>query len=56
MHFNGLVDEERFLAAAFLRVLARENDPEYRRSMTERCDRIAEGRQSTLAAPCLALP
>ncbi len=45
---GAMTDEERFLAAAFLRVLARENDPDYRRSMTERCDRMAEGRRSTL--------
>ncbi len=45
---SALTDEERFLAAAFLRVLARANDPDYRRSVTERCDRMAEGRRSTL--------
>lgn len=45
---TAMNEEERFLAAAFLRVLTRENDLEYQRSITERCDRIAQGQRSTL--------
>ena len=45
---RAMTEEERFLAAAFLRTLARESDPDYRRSMAERCDRIANGTKSTL--------
>jgi uncharacterized protein YllA (UPF0747 family) len=45
---GAMTEEERFLAAAFSRVLARENDPDYRRSMAERCDRMAAGRKSSL--------
>ncbi len=45
---GSMTEEERFLAAAFLRVLARENDPDYRRLIAERCDRVAGGKISTL--------
>lgn len=45
---SAMNEEERFLAAAYLRVLERENDLEWRRSMAERCDRIAQGQKSTL--------
>ncbi|HSH39599.1 MAG TPA: hypothetical protein VK993_12520 [Chthoniobacterales bacterium] len=45
---SAMNEEERFLAAAYLRVLERENDLEWQRSMAERCDRIAEGRKVTL--------
>ncbi len=45
---GAMNEEERFLAAAYLRVLERENDLEWRRSMAARCDRIAQGQKSTL--------
>jgi hypothetical protein len=45
---GAMSEEERFLAAAVLRVLARENDPDYRRSMTERCNLMADGQTATL--------
>ncbi len=45
---SAMNEEERFLAAAYLRVLERENDLEWRRAMAERCDRVAQGHKSTL--------
>lgn len=45
---SAMNEEERFLAAAYLRVLARENDLEWQRSMAERCDRGGQGQKSTL--------
>jgi len=45
---GAMNEEERFLAAAYLRVLERENDLEWRRSMAARSDRIAQGQKSTL--------
>ena len=44
---GAMNEEERFLAAAYLRVLERD-DLEWQRSMAERCDRIAQGQKSTL--------
>ncbi len=41
-------EEERFFAASYLGVLIRRNDPEFRRALGERLDRIAEGEKITL--------
>jgi propanediol dehydratase small subunit len=37
--------EERFFAAAYLRHLAEAADPAYRKTLTEKLDRMAEGKK-----------
>lgn len=45
---ESMNDEERFFAAAYLGVLIHRSDPEYRRILGERIDRIAQGNKITL--------
>ncbi|HAK05936.1 MAG TPA: hypothetical protein DCO65_01470 [Spartobacteria bacterium] len=45
---EGMSDEERFFAASYLGVLIRREDPDYRRALGERLDRIAHGSKLTL--------
>lgn len=45
---EAMSDDERFFAAAYLGVLIHRSDPEYRRMLGERIDRIAQGNKITL--------
>lgn len=45
---EAMNEEERFFAASYLGVLIRRNDPEFRRTLGERVDRIAVGEKITL--------
>jgi hypothetical protein len=44
---EAMSDEERFFAAAYLGVLIRRDDSEYRRVLGDRLDRIAAGQKIT---------
>jgi hypothetical protein len=45
---ESMTAEERFFAAAYLGILIRRDDLEYRRVLAERLDRVAAGEKVTL--------